>query len=87
MSMLRNIIFNNGGDGIFVSNGTGNTILINDISGNAGLGIDLGGDGVTANDDDDPDTGANNLQNFSVITEFTLNETTRQRARGPSPAR
>jgi hypothetical protein len=76
MNRLRNIIYNNGGDGIFASNGTGNSILINDISGNAGLGIDLGGDGVTANDDDDPNTGANNLQNFPVITALIFNETT-----------
>jgi parallel beta-helix repeat protein len=76
MGTLRNIISNNGGDGIFVSSGTGNTILVNDISDNSGLGIDLGDEGVTANDDDDPDAGANNLQNFPVITEFTRNDLT-----------
>ncbi|MFN2426094.1 MAG: right-handed parallel beta-helix repeat-containing protein, partial [Candidatus Binatia bacterium] len=32
------------------------------------LGIDLGADGVTANDEDDSDGGPNGLQNFAVLT-------------------
>jgi hypothetical protein len=49
----------------------GNRILGNRIFNNGGLGIDLNADGVTLNDDDDPDGGANNSQNFPVITGVT----------------
>jgi hypothetical protein len=44
------------------------TILSNSIFSNASLGIDLGPPGVTPNDVKDPDTGANELQNFPVLT-------------------
>ncbi|MDO8614606.1 MAG: thrombospondin type 3 repeat-containing protein [Dehalococcoidia bacterium] len=66
----RNTIAFNGGDGVFAdpTAGTGNAIDPNSIHSNTGLGIDLGVDGVTANDLNDPDVGANNLQNFPVVT-------------------
>jgi hypothetical protein len=67
-SNAGNKIQNNGGDGVFVASGTGNAIVGNSISGNAGLGIDLGVNGVTPNDPGDVDSGANNLQNFPVLT-------------------
>jgi hypothetical protein len=63
-----NAISGNGDEGVSIVEGTGNRVLSNFIFSNDGLGIDLFPDGVTANDDDDPDTGANNLQNFPVIT-------------------
>ena len=65
-----NIIAHNTGDGVsFISTaGTGNKVLGNSIHDNGGLGIDIGDNGVTANDADDVDTGANNQQNFPVIS-------------------
>ena len=64
-----NLIAHNGGDGIWVATnvGTGNRFLGNTIYSNTGLAIDLGTNGVTANDSGDGDTGANNLQNFPVL--------------------
>jgi CSLREA domain-containing protein len=58
-------------DGAPFPAGTGNAILGNSIFSNGGLGIDLGSDGVTANDHCDPDTGPNNFQNYPVITNVT----------------
>ncbi|MFL6209512.1 MAG: beta strand repeat-containing protein, partial [Pyrinomonadaceae bacterium] len=63
--------------GVFVDAGNSLALHQNSIFANTGLGIDLGGDGVTANDDKDTDTGANNLQNFPVITAATVTGSTR----------
>jgi len=53
----------------------GNSIFSNTFGGQQGpgfgLGIDLGGNGVTPNDAGDPDTGPNNLQNFPEISSIT----------------
>ena len=63
-----NTIAFNGQRGVLVhGDGTGNSILRNRIYSNGNLGIDLGADGVTANDAGDGDAGANGLQNFPVI--------------------
>jgi hypothetical protein len=67
-----NLIAHNDQDGVLISgSAVGNSVLSNSIFSNGELGIDLGTDGVTANEPDDPDAGANNLQNFPVITEAT----------------
>lgn len=67
--VVRNRIANNAGDGVIVElTGTGVTIGENSIASNGNLGIDLTGDGVTANDLTDADTGANDLQNFPILT-------------------
>ncbi|MGH2685641.1 MAG: CSLREA domain-containing protein, partial [Actinomycetota bacterium] len=63
-----NVIRHNGSAGVAISSiGQGNAIVGNSISANGQLGIDLGIDGVTANDAQDPDPGANNLQNYPVL--------------------
>jgi len=84
----------NGGTGVVVFNGTGNSIRGNAIFSNGALGIDLGNNtfsqnanGVTPNDPNDPDTGPNNLQNFPVLTSVMLigNNTTIQGSLNSTP--
>jgi hypothetical protein len=68
---LGNVIAGSGLAGVAVT-GTANNVKIsaNSIFANRGLGIDLGDDGVTANDvSQDADSGPNLLQNFPIITE------------------
>ncbi len=72
-----NVIASNGGVGVSVSGGLSSSVRIlgNSIYSNGGLGIDLGADGVTTNDANDVDSGANSLQNYPVITSAILNGT------------
>jgi hypothetical protein len=64
-----NTIAFNLGDGVAVTGQSQQTrISSNSIHDNGQLGIDLGDDGVTANDAGDADSGANGLQNFPVIS-------------------
>ncbi len=67
MTLANSIRFNNIGNGVGVYGNatTGNTIRFNSIDRkNQGLGIDLGGDGVTPNHGDTAATGPNNLENY-----------------------
>jgi CSLREA domain-containing protein len=75
-----NNIAYNGGNGVNIPNApdpnaTGenvqNLIQGNSIFANSALGINLGPDGITPNDPLDPDTGANLLQNFPVLSSFS----------------
>jgi hypothetical protein len=71
-----NLIAFNGGDGVFVQSGTGNAVRGNALRDNGRLGINLfavsdSATGVTLNDGADADTGANNLQNFPVLSSAT----------------
>ena len=61
-----------GASGVHIG-GSGNRLFGNHFQANTALGIDLStqagqGDGITANDLNDADTGANLLQNFPVLS-------------------
>ena len=67
-----NLISGNGNIGVYVAGGaTGVRISGNSIYANGGLGIDLVPVGVTPDDGGDSDIGANNLQNYPVLTNAT----------------
>jgi hypothetical protein len=64
----QNVIANNGGNGIVLISSGQAEIAENTIHANGGLGIDLGDNGVSANDAGDTDTvGGNNTQNHPTI--------------------
>jgi hypothetical protein len=66
---LANTIAYNAGDGVEISRwaGQGNAIRGNSIHSNDNLGIDIYGNGVTANDALDADGGPNSFQNYPVL--------------------
>ena len=69
-----NIIAFNRRQGVLVNADNGNVIMANSIKRNGETGIDLGNDGVTANDaSGDSDTGANDLQNYPILVSATNN--------------
>ena len=77
-----NVIAFNGTGGVWVdfAFAANNTMRGNRIFSNGGLGIDLADlallPGVSANDPGDADIGANQLQNYPVITNATINAAT-----------
>jgi hypothetical protein len=74
---VGNLIAFNQADGVVVTDNTSfdNTISQNAIFANNALGIDLGGDGVTANTPGGPHTGPNDLQNYPVLTPYSTSGT------------
>lgn len=69
LTVSKNTISNNDTDGIMVTSSSSRVnITRNGISDNGSLGIDLGDNDVTANDNQDHDTGPNLLLNYPVIT-------------------
>ena len=72
-----NIISGNG-LGVRFRSGTGHSVRGNRIFENSNLGIDLGGDGRTANDEGDGDDGVNRLQNAPEIQSADYNSGTNE---------
>ncbi|OPL17754.1 MAG: hypothetical protein AVO35_08825 [Candidatus Aegiribacteria sp. MLS_C] len=70
-----NTIAFNGGSGVCVRSDNGNAIVRNSVFANEGAGIDLGEDGPTPNDPDDPDQGANRLQNYPEVSDVAVSFT------------
>ncbi len=71
-TISQNVITANGAAGVVIGANdadlsVGNAILSNSIFANAGIGIDLGNDGITLNHATSPTAGPNNFQNYPVI--------------------
>lgn len=68
-----NIVAYHSSDGIRIKSGTGNQIRRNSTYANTKLAINVAVDGFTPNDNTDPDTGPNMLQNFPDLTGAGVN--------------
>lgn len=75
MTGQGNVIAFNTGIGVDVLSGAQNAIRGNSIYGNAQLGIDLGGDGATANHPLPGNGGPNNAQNFPILSNILFGDT------------
>ena len=82
LQLPRNVIANNGSVGVQIegATATGNRVQRNSIFANGDLGIDLGGDGISPNDDLDGDGSApaslpNRLQNFPSLFQLQQDNT------------
>ena len=86
-SEAANKIAFNGQAGVANFRGRRMSVRGNSIFSNGALGIDLNADGVTANDPADADEGANDSQNFPVLTSVmsTGNSTTIQGSLNSAP--
>ena len=73
IQVIGNTIRNNSRNGIYLAGNTRAAIVGNRIFGNTLIGIDLGENGVTANDPGDGDAGPNDQLNFPVIAGANTN--------------
>ncbi len=74
--ILDNTIANNGGRGFVMTDGTGNAILRTNMYNNSNIGIDLGSNGVTANNGTKNASLPNYEMDSPVFTSAVLNGTT-----------
>ena len=86
--IVGNRIRHNTDSGIVLgaNNAQRNRISRNSIGFNGGLGIDLHGDGVSSNDNGDPDFGSNSLLNFPVFTQVSFAADSTITVRGFAPS-
>jgi parallel beta-helix repeat protein len=75
-TLTGNTLTANGTGVAVVGSGPATALVGNSIFGNSRLGVDLGDDGVTANDPGDADIGPNGLQNYPVVTSAIRDATT-----------
>jgi parallel beta-helix repeat protein len=72
IQVIGNTIRNNTRNGVYLVGSTRAALVSNRIYANSMIGIDLGENGVTANDAGDGDSGANDLLNFPQISSVNV---------------